>query len=880
MKENFHQIKCIVLKQTISALTTSAALIIFFISIFAGTAKADTLISSPLTFETNSNGTAWISYCDTNYSGSLSIPAAIEYEGNIYSITAVGPEAFYECKSLTEVIIPDSITWIETYAFGGCSSLSALRVDANNPFYKDIEGVLFSKDRSLIHTYPIGKVNSSYTIPNGVAQIAYGAFAECNQLSELIFPESISTIGAYAFYFCTSLTEICIPKNVVEIELYAFYNCSSLNKIQVDTNNAAFKDIEGVLFNKEGNLLIQYPIGKTDISYTIPDGVTSIAECSFHSCPSLIEITLPDSIMAIGESAFDSCSLLNKIVIPDTVTVIGDYAFYNCYSLSGIWVDSNNSVYKDIEGVLYNKEGTLLIQYPIGKIDSSYTIPNGTVTIGDFSFCATALAEVIIPESVTEIKRSAFESCASLQEIIIPDHVVEIGDYAFFYCSSLNQVTLGNNLSSIGDYAFYVCNSLTEITIPDSVVEIGDYAFFYCTSLTQVTLGNNLSSIGACAFYNCTELTEISFPDNVSTIGESAFEFCPSLTTVHFSPNSNLSSIGAYAFYDCESLAGISIPDPVASIGEGAFYNCTSLSNVTFGNSLIAIGNYAFAGCTALTQALLPETINIIGEGAFYDCNSLSTATFGSSLVFIGEGAFAGCSSLKEAILPETVTKIGTGAFDSCSLLSHITLGNITKIEAYTFSYCRALTEIEIPNSVTSIEEGAFAGCGSLSEISISNSITNIGVGAFYACSILTSITLSSNLTEIGDYAFNSCYSLSKIYFRSTVPPTVGPLTFEYCPMNMIVYYPAGSEANWGTHWQDFTTQPWDYTPEPIEPSLSFGNITVDSVTGITAFTLTFTGTLQESSDGQSWNELSGISSPYTVTVQKNQNRFFRVEVK
>lgn len=327
-------------------------------------------------------------------------------------------------------------------------------------------------------------------------------------------------------------------------------------------------------------------------------------------------------------------------------------------------------------------------------------------------------------------------------------------------------------------------------------------------------------------------------------------------------------------------MAGISIPDPVTSIGEGAFYNCTSLSNVTFGNSLIAIGNYAFAGCTALTQALLPETINIIGEGAFYDCNSLSTATFGSSLVFIGEGAFAGCSSLKEAILPETVTKIGTGAFDSCSLLSHITLGNITKIEAYTFSYCRALTEIEIPNSVTSIEEGAFAGCGSLSEISISNSITNIGVGAFYACSILTSITLSSNLTEIGDYAFNSCYSLSKIYFRSTVPPTVGPLTFEYCPMNMIVYYPAGSEANWGTHWQDFTTQPWDYTPEPIEPSLSFGNITVDSVTGITAFTLTFTGTLQESSDGQSWNELSGISSPYTVTVQKNQNRFFRVEVK
>ena len=115
MKENFHQIKCIVLKQTISALTTSAALIIFFISIFAGTAKADTLISSPLTFETNSNGTAWISYCDTNYSGSLSIPAAIEYEGNIYSITAVGPEAFYECKSLTEVIIPDSITWIERW---------------------------------------------------------------------------------------------------------------------------------------------------------------------------------------------------------------------------------------------------------------------------------------------------------------------------------------------------------------------------------------------------------------------------------------------------------------------------------------------------------------------------------------------------------------------------------------------------------------------------------------------------------------------------------------------------------------------------------------------------------------------------------------------
>jgi len=177
-----------------------------------------------------------------------------------------------------------------------------------------------------------------------------------------------------------------------------------------------------------------------------------------------------------------------------------------------------------VDGVLFNKDQTTLIQYPGGKA-GGYTIPNSVTSIGSkaFSEC-TSLTSVTIPNSVTSIGDGAFSACSSLTNVTIPDSVTSIGDGAFFFCSTLTSVTIPDSVTSIGNLAFYFCSSLTSVTIPDSVTSIGNYAFYGCTMLTGVTIGNSVTSIGDYAFSSCTMLTGVYFQGNrPSLVGTEVF---------------------------------------------------------------------------------------------------------------------------------------------------------------------------------------------------------------------------------------------------------------------------------------------------------------------------------------------------------------------
>ena len=152
-----------------------------------------------------------------------------------------------------------------------------------------------------------------------------------------------------------------------------------------------------------------------------------------------------------------------------------------------IKVDKNNRTYKDIDGNLYSKDGTTLIQYAIGKTATSFTIPDSVTSIGYMAFYGCdSLTSVDIPDSVTSIGYSAFYGFNSLTSVVIPDSVTSIGDKAFSYCSSLTSVVIPDSVTSIGDEAFYRCRSLTSVVIGDSVTSIGDWAFSNCGSLTSV----------------------------------------------------------------------------------------------------------------------------------------------------------------------------------------------------------------------------------------------------------------------------------------------------------------------------------------------------------------------------------------------------------
>ena len=280
------------------------------------------------------------------------------------------------------------------------------------------------------------------------------------------------------------------------------------------------------------------------------------------------------SVTSIGSYAFDYCRSLTSVKIPNSVTSIGYWAFDNCTSLTSINVEESNANYSSQDGVLFNKEKTTLIQYPIGNAKTSYDIPN----------------------SVTSIGWVAFYYCTSLTSITIPNSVTSIGEDAFCDCTSLTSITIPNSITSIGEDAFSGCTSLTSINVEESNANY--------SSQDGVLFNKEKTTLIQCPIGNAR--TSYSIPNSVTSIGNSAFKCCTSLTSVTI-PNS-VTSIGYYAFSDCTSLTSITIPDSITSISDSAFSDCRSLTSVTIPNSVTSIGYYAFFGCTSLTDVYYTGT--------------------------------------------------------------------------------------------------------------------------------------------------------------------------------------------------------------------------------------------------------------------------------
>ena len=350
-------------------------------------------------------------YDGNSISGSVTIPSTVTYEGTTYSVTTIGYYAFYNCSSLTSVTIPESVTTIGYYAFYNCSSLTSVTIPDNVTTIGEgafsncsnltsvtipdsvttIGQDAFSNCRSLtsvtipdsvttIGDYAFESCDgiTSVTIPESVTTIGNNAFAYCSSLTSVTIPESVTTIGNGAFAYCSSLTSVTIPESVTTIGNGAFQDCSSLEYINVAEGNQNYKaDKYGVLFTKgaeNGETLIQYPIGNTRTSYTIPDDVKEIGDFAFKSCSNLTAVTIPDSVTTIDNSAFNGCRSLTTVTIPDSVTTIGAGAFNGCRSLTTV------------------------------------TIPDSVTTIGAGAFAdCSSLADVYVKDGTT-IGNSAFKN--------------------------------------------------------------------------------------------------------------------------------------------------------------------------------------------------------------------------------------------------------------------------------------------------------------------------------------------------------------------------------------------------------------------------------------------------------------------------------------
>ncbi len=477
--------------------------------------------------------------------------------------------------------IPESVKSIGSYAFENCSGLTAL------------------------------------AIPESVTTIEYSAFNGCNSLTTLTLPENVESIDDYAFYGCSSLRKIYYASKEPVTASRNIFSNSTYHMAELYMSQEG-KDLSVVPWNNFYDVItydfdhdFDFTYEGQTLTYTILEGdektvkvksggtitgdvviparimsrgveytVVEIGEDAFSDCSGLTSVTIPETVITIGDSAFSYCTGLSWVDIPNSVITIegyafhqceglvvvnisesvesiGYYAFLGCTGLVNIYVDQTNRYYADVDGVLYNKELTTLIQ-----------CPNRKTRIG-------------IPESVTTIGDGAFYSCSSLRTIALPENLTSIGDYAFTDCISLSSMEIPEKVTRIAYGAFMRCTNLTSVTIPNSIKSIGISAFRECSSLTSVDLPESIVSIEAQTFLDCSGLTSVTIPESVTAIRDYAFNGCRGLTTLTIPESVN--SIGYGTFARCSSLATVTIPKSISSIQYEAFAACNEVESIYYG---------------------------------------------------------------------------------------------------------------------------------------------------------------------------------------------------------------------------------------------------------------------------------------------------------
>jgi hypothetical protein len=277
------------------------------------------------------------------------------------------------------------------------------------------------------------------------------------------------------------------------------------------------------------------------------------------------------------------------------------------------------------------------------------------------------ITDVVIPDNVNSIGKSAFSYCRTLTNITIPEGVTSIGVWAFAVCTSLINITVPEGVTSIGKEAFIGCNSLSSITIPRSLTNIGYRAFWNCESLTSIFIPEGVTSIEDSVFSYCKNLTSITIPEGVTSIGEGAFQGCIGLSSVIFP--TGVTIIRQYAFKDCTNLTSIVVPNSIISLSDLAFDGCSRLSNVVLPSGISNFEELKLSTRRNAKEFIIPKTVKAIGDDTFRDWRGLASITIPEGVTGIGDSVFRGCKSLASIILPESITNIGKEAFEGCTSL-------------------------------------------------------------------------------------------------------------------------------------------------------------------------------------------------------------------
>ena len=683
----------------------------------------------------------------------LTLPSSLWYIGNRAftgcdgltslvipeGVTDIDMCAFEFCEGLTSVTIPASVTSLAVTAFNHSLNLASLEIAEDNPNYCSVDGVVFNKAQTALYSCICGKTGS-YSIPQGVTNIASRAFQYCGKLTAIEIPDSATSIGEYAFSDCDSLVELELPYGLTCVSRSMCSDCPSL------------------------------------VSVTIPNSVTYIDEYAFASCHSLSQLTIPDSVTAIGNDAFSCCYSLTSVTLPESVTSVGDYAFGSCSSLTEVTILNPECSIYDYAYNFYN--------------------PNSTTIYGHDNSTAQAYAEQYgyTFVSIDPVPNTVSGECG--EDLI---WVLDLDTGAMTISGSGPMDNWSFNRAPWNSLR----SQIVSVEIEDGVTSLGSCAFYQCDNFETISIPDSVTSMGMCSLYECTKLTEVNIPASVTSIGVNAFYLSDAMTDINVAPdNPSYSSIDGVLFnkdqtelirYPAGRVGGYQIPDGVTSIGYSAFGICEGLTAVEFPEGLTNIENFAFQECHGLTEVSFPDSLYAIDERAFSGCRGLRELTLPEDLSFIGTCAFESCMGLTTVTLPAHVVTLGGSVFFYCQNMTEINVDednqcfcsddgvlfnkakttliefpcaksgdyiapeSVERIGVRAFQSCENVTSVALPASVNYIGDTAFCSCYSLETVNIPDGVKKIDHNTFYLCKALTSVTVPASVTSIGQYAFDGC---------------------------------------------------------------------------------------------------------------------------
>ena len=530
--------------------------------------------------------------------------------GTMTDWNAEDPELipWYEYSNeISEVVIASDITYIGKNAFSTCTAIEKITIEEGNTSYYSDNGIIYKKSPHELVYYPLFNTAKSYTVPEGVKNIAPGVFKGNTSLEEVFLPDGLTVVEDSVFADCASLARVFIPKTVASIKSHAFDNCPNLTKIHYegsvsewdkaekaddwsDTQKSVYYYVDRTnifddygIVNSGGMVWHYYDSTKTLKIFTegdLPDLSDSPPAYPWSRIKTTVEFAeIIGPTTRIGKNCFYNLSKLREVTLPETVTLIGNYAFSGCKSLT----------------------------------------------------------HINIPKDVTAIGVRAFRECSSLESIDIPDSVKTLGESVFYDCESLKTIKLGSGISTIPSYAFQDCISITEFTVPANVTAISGGAFSGCTGLKTFIIPKTVKSLGNNFVPSSLETLTIYYEDT-----QSKFKSLYSLNSTHkfkvvynynADPDIVSGTCGTQVEWILNKKTGV-----LEISGRGAIpgyssvapwqEHSSSIKSVVISDNITALGMNAFSNCTSIEEITIPETVKMIYSNAFKNCIKLSKITY------------------------------------------------------------------------------------------------------------------------------------------------------------------------------------------------------------------------------------------------------------